>query len=76
MVGSVDRLSKLHGREYQSIFGNEELERVVYGSREGLQYEYIPLDVQLQLPKSKFSYLLQDWDQSLAVKTSYASVSD
>lgn len=72
----LNRLSKLHGREYQSIFGHFELERVVYGSREGQKIEYIPLDVQLQLPKSKFSYLLQDWDQSLAVKTPYASVSE
>lgn len=26
------------------------------------------------MPKSKFSYLLQDWDQSLAVETAYAEV--
>jgi hypothetical protein len=72
----LNRLPKLHRREYQSVFGAFELERVVYGSREGQKIEYIPLDVRLQLPKSKFSYLLQDWDQSLAVKTPYASVSE
>ncbi len=56
------------------MFGAYELERWAYGSREGQQLEYIPLDVRLQLPKSKFSYLLQDWDQSLAVETAYAEV--
>ena len=34
----------------------------------------MPLDEQLQLPQSKFSYLLQDWNQSLAVQLPYASV--
>ncbi len=70
----VKRLAQLHGRAYQSVFGAYELERWVYGSREGQKLEYIPLDVRLQLPKSKFSYLLQDWDQSLAVETPYAEV--
>ena len=31
---------------------------------------------QLQLPESKFSYLLQDWDQSLIVETPYAKVNE
>ncbi len=74
--GMVKRLAQRHGRAYQSVFGAYELERWVYGSRAGqkLEYIYIPLDVRLQLPQSKFSYLLQDWDQSLAVETPYAEV--
>ena len=72
----VKRLEQLHARAYQSVFGAYELERWVYGSREGQKLEYIPLDVRLQLPKSKFSYLLQDWDQSLAVETPYAEVNE
>jgi len=72
----VKRLEQLHARAYQSVFGVHELERWVYGSREGQKLEYIPLDVRLQLPKSKFSYLLQDWDQSLAVETPYAEVNE
>lgn len=72
----VKRLAQLHARAYQSVFGAYELERWVYGSREGQKLEYIPLDVRLQLPKSKFSYLLQDWDQSLAVESAYAEVNE
>jgi hypothetical protein len=72
----VKRLAQLHDRAYQSVFGAYELQRSVYGSREGQKLEYIPLDVRLQLPKSKFSYLWQDWDPSLAVETPYAEVNE
>jgi hypothetical protein len=70
----VKRLPQPHARAYQSVFGAYELERYVYGSREGQKLESIPLDVRLQLPESKFSSLLQDWDQSLAVETPYTEV--
>ena len=72
----VRRLDKLHRREYLSVFGLYELSRVVYGTREGQKIEYVPLDGKLKLPESKFSYLLQDWDQSLAVETPYAKVNE
>jgi hypothetical protein len=72
----VKRLEPLHRRAYQSIFGPFELERAVYGSREGQTLEYVPLDAQLQLPASKFSYLLQEWDQALAVEQPFAQVSE
>ncbi|NNF96963.1 MAG: ISKra4 family transposase, partial [Halobacteria archaeon] len=72
----VRRLEKLHKREYLSVFGLYELLRVVYGSREGQKIEQVPLDAKLKLPASKFSYLLQDWDQSLIVETPYAKVSE
>lgn len=36
----------------------------------------MPLDAQLSLPESKFPYLLQDWDQELAVNEPYAKVND
>jgi hypothetical protein len=72
----VTRLERKHGREYQSVFGVHALERVVYGTREGQQIEYVPLDSQLQLPASKFSYLLQEWDQALAVEQPYGQVSE
>ena len=68
----VRRLDELHLREYLSVFGLYELSRVVYGTRAGQKIEYVPLDAKLKLPESKFSYLLQDWDQSLAVETPYA----
>lgn len=69
------RLPSEHVRPYQSIFGDFELRRAVYGTRVGQRIELVPLDQRLQLPASKFSYLLQDWDQRLAVENPYAEVS-
>ena len=70
----VKRLERRHGRAYCSVFGEHQLERVVYGTREGQKIAYVPLDSQLQLPASQFSYLRQEWDQALAVEQSYAQV--
>jgi hypothetical protein len=50
-------------------------QRAVYGTREGQKIEAVPLDERLQLPQEKNSYLLQDWDQELAVQMPYAAVS-
>lgn len=69
------RLSGEHVRRYQSVFGSFELHRAVYGTRVGQRIELVPLDQRLRLPQSKFSYLLQDWDQGLAVESPYAEVS-
>jgi hypothetical protein len=68
------RLEHRHIREIRNVFGAFELERVVYGTREGQKIEHVPLDARLQLPESKNSYLLQDWDQGLAVTMPYAEV--
>ncbi len=70
----VHRLEALHRREYQSVFGVFELIRAVYGTREGQKIEAVPLDERLGLPRGKNSYLLQDWDQALAVEMPYATV--
>ena len=70
----VRRLEGLHRREYQSVFGHFDLYRAVYGTWEARKIDYVPLDAKLRLPESKFSYLLQDWDQSLVVETPYAQV--
>ena len=70
----VRRLPEHHRRPYQSVFGSFELERVVYGTRESQRIEFVPLDARLGLPRGKFSYLLQDWDQALAVETPYQPV--
>jgi hypothetical protein len=69
------RLEDLHSRTYVSIFGKFVLPRTVYGSREGQVLEFIPLDSRLQLPVSGFSYVLQDWDQALAVEQAFSQVS-
>ena len=71
---AVDRLEKLHTRQYVSIFGRFDLERVAYGTREGQALAFVPLDNRLQLPEVAFSYLLQDWDQELAVEQAFSKV--
>jgi len=70
----VRRLERSHPRVYQSVFGRFEVERVVYGAREGQKIAYVPFDTQLGLPESNFSYLLQDWAQSFAVENTYRRV--
>ncbi len=70
----VHRLEELHARRYVSVFGVFELRRRVYGSREGQALQFIPLDNRLQLPPGVFSYLLQDWDQALAVEQPFGQV--
>lgn len=62
-------------REYQSVFGVFTLERYVYARRSGQKAELIPLDARLALPQSKFSYLLQDFDQHLAIEEPFAQAS-
>jgi hypothetical protein len=69
------RLPQLHTRRYVSVFGEFLLQRTVYGSREGQAIACVPLDNRLQLPESAFSYLLQDWDQSLCAEQAFAQVS-
>jgi hypothetical protein len=70
----VQRLEQLHSRRYVSIFGAFQLARTVYGSREGQALEFVPLDNRWQLPQSVFSYVLQDWDQALAVEQAFSQV--
>jgi hypothetical protein len=69
------RLEELHERRYVSIFGAFRLQRVVYGSREKQKIDFVPLDNRLQLPESVFSYVLQDWDQSLCVEEAFRQAS-
>ena len=71
----ADRLAELHERRYVSLFGPFTLARTVYGSREGQALQFVPLDNRLQLPQSPFSYVLQDWDQALAVEQPFGQVS-
>lgn len=71
----VKRLHALHNRPYVSIFGKFELQRTVYGSREGQELAFVPLDNRLQLPASPFSHLLQDWDQFMAMEQAYGQTS-
>src|SRR5262249_21949798 len=71
---AVQRLERAHPRPYRSVFGDFTLHRAVYGSREGQKIEFVPLDARLQLPSSDYSYLLQQWDQSLGCEFAFARV--
>ena len=73
--GKRKRLKELHTRLYLSIFGEFQLTRYVYGTGEKRKIEYVPLDSQLQLPWEKFSYLLQEWNQTAALEMPFQQVS-
>lgn len=73
---TLRQLDELRTRPYVSVFGNFELHRAVYAEREKKKIEYVPLDIRLALPESKFSYLLQDWDQSFAVEQPFGQTAD
>jgi len=68
---TLKRLEGLFDRRLVSVFGEHLIQRTVYGTRFTQKFEVIPLDAKLGLPDSEFSYLLQDWDQSLCVQNSY-----
>ncbi len=68
---TLNRLEEPHDRRYVSVFGELLISRVVYGTRETQKHQVVPLDARLGLPESNFSYLLQEWDQSLCVQDSY-----
>ena len=61
-------------RKYRSVFGNYEIARNVYGSRKKQKYECIPADGRMNLPENDYSYLLQDWIQSMVVEMPFLGV--
>ena len=65
---TVKRSEEPQSREYVSIFGKIDIQRYVYAQRQGQAIEFVAIDARLALPAGKFSYLLQDWDQSFAVE--------
>ncbi len=71
---SLRRLEETHERSLMTIFGEFSLDRAVYGTREGQAIEAVPLDARLQLPDSKFSHLLQNWNQLVATEQPYGQV--
>jgi len=65
------RLDEPHGRRYLSIFGELNIERRVYGTREGQKIEAVPLDARLALPAGEISYVLADWLERLCVQDAF-----
>jgi hypothetical protein len=68
---SCQRLPEPHSRRYVSIFGELQIRRFVYGSREGQRIQATPLDARLGLPVGEFSYVLEDWAQRLCLGESF-----
>lgn len=68
------RLPETHTRTYRSVFGDFALARTCYGTREGQQIAFVPLDARLHLPASGYSYLLQRWDAALGCESAFARV--
>jgi hypothetical protein len=71
---TLQRLEHTHERPYRGVFGDFSISRTVYGSREGQKIDFVPLDNRLQLPQSDYSYLLQEWDQTLGCESAFAKV--
>ena len=67
--GQVVAREGLRVRPYLSIFGEVAIERYVYGPSEAPQ---APLDLELQLPEWKYSYLLQEWGLTFSCKEAFA----
>lgn len=68
---TLERLEQPHQRRYLSIYGPLEIQRCVYGTREGQKIEYVPLDAKLGLPAGEISYVLEDWLERMCVKDAY-----
>lgn len=71
----LQRSAELQPRPYVSIFGELHIRQYVYAEREGQQIKFAPIAARLALPESKFSYLLQDWDQNFAMEQPFGRVS-
>jgi len=70
----LKRSAQPQPRPYMSIFGELDIQRYVYAAREGQAIQFAAVDARLALPESKFSYLLQDWDQNFAMEQPFSKV--
>lgn len=68
------RQPEIHERQYVTIFGEFNIQRTAYSQGTNQKME-MPLDARLQLPESKFSHLLQSWDQMIATEQPFGQVS-
>jgi hypothetical protein len=70
----VQRSAWPQPRPYVSIFGELNIAQYVYAEREGQEIKFAAIAARLALPESKFSYLLQDWDQNFAMEQPFGKV--
>jgi hypothetical protein len=61
-----------HRRRYLSIFGEMAIFRYVYSAGEKKPIEYAPLDAHLGFPAGEISYVLEDYQERLCVKSPFA----
>lgn len=59
----------IKNKEYQSIFGKVSIPRACYWGKEC--HEIFPLDAELNLPKTEYSYVLQEWGATLGAEEPY-----
>jgi hypothetical protein len=69
---TLKRSAQPQPRPYTSIFGELNIQQYVYAQREGQQIKFAAIAARLALPESKFSYLLQDWDQDFAMEAPFS----
>ena len=69
---TLHRSDKLHRKLYRSVFGTLSILRWVYARGAKKKIEYAPTDARLGLPRGEYSYVLEDWQQRLCVKETFA----
>jgi hypothetical protein len=69
---TLHRSAKLHGKLYRSVFGAFSILRWVYAKGAKKKIEYVPTDAKLGLPSGECSYVMEDWQQKLCVKETFA----
>ena len=68
----LQRSETPQSRRYLSIFGELGIPRYVYSAGAKKPIEYVPLDARLGLPAGEISYVLEDYQQRLCVKSPFA----
>lgn len=71
---TLQRSAEPQPRPYVSIFGELDIQQYVYAERNGQSIQFAAIAARLALPDSKFSYLLQDWDQDFAMEEPFNKV--
>ena len=69
---TLRRSEELHEKVYRSVFGTFSIWRWVYAAGPKKKIEYVPTDARLGLPHGECSYVLEDWQQRLCVKETFA----
>lgn len=63
-------------RRYLGPFGELGVSRFVYSAGKKKAHEYVPLDARLGMPAGEISYVLEDFQERLSVKSPYAKAAE